>query len=46
MEKAMKQADADQDTLLSVDEFTQVIRSQRIDITPTESNSIYDLFDN
>jgi Ca2+-binding EF-hand superfamily protein len=45
LEKALKNADANQDTLLTAEEFTQVIKAQRIDITSTECNSIYDLFD-
>lgn len=46
MEKALKQADTDHDTLLTPDEFTQVVKAQRIDITPTECASVYQLFDN
>lgn len=44
-EKAMINADADRDTLLSFDEFKQVIKDQRIDITPTECNIVFDVFD-
>jgi calcyphosin len=46
LERALKQADSDHDTLLTPDEFTQVIKAQRIDITPTECASVYQLFDN
>lgn len=45
LERAMKTADIDQDTLLNAEEFTQVIKAQRIDITPTECGSVFDLFD-
>ena len=44
-EKALKNADLNRDTLLSYEEFKQVIRDQRIDITPTETTSLFDLFD-
>lgn len=41
----MKGADADRDGYLSFDEFKGVIKEQRIDITPTESNHIFKVFD-
>ena len=44
-EKALKNADLNRDTLLSYEEFKQVIRDQRIDITPTETSALFDLFD-
>lgn len=44
-EKAMKNADIDRDTLLNYEEFRQVIKDQRIDITNTEVNLIFSVFD-
>lgn len=44
-EKAMKNADLDRDTLLSFEEFKQVIKDQRIDITNTEIDHIFNIFD-
>jgi Ca2+-binding EF-hand superfamily protein len=44
-EKAMKNADLDKDTLVNFEEFKQVIKEQRIDITNTECNHIFDVFD-
>lgn len=41
----MKTADADRDTLLNFEEFKQVIKDQRIDITNTECNILFDVFD-
>lgn len=44
-EKAMKNADLDRDTLLNYEEFRQVIKDQRIDITNTEIDHIFNVFD-
>jgi Ca2+-binding EF-hand superfamily protein len=44
-EKALKHADTDNDNLLTFDQFKQVIKEQRIDITSPECNIIFDVFD-
>jgi Ca2+-binding EF-hand superfamily protein len=41
----MKNADLDKDTLLSFEEFKQVVKDQRIDITTTETNDLFNVFD-
>ena len=44
-EKALKNADLNKDTFLTYEEFKQVVRDQRIDITPLETSALFDLFD-
>lgn len=44
-QKSMKGADADRDGLLTFDQFRGVIKEQRIDITPTECDHIFKVFD-
>lgn len=44
-EKALKNADIDKDTLLNYEQFKQVIKDQRIDITNTEVDNIFNVFD-
>lgn len=44
-EKAMRNADTDQDGLITLDQFKQVVRDLKIDITNNESNLIFDVFD-
>lgn len=44
-EKGLRGADSDRDGLLSYDEFQSVIKEQRIDITSTESDHIFKVFD-
>ena len=45
-QKAMKNADTNKDTLLSLQELNKVIKDQRIDITLSESIKLFELFDN
>ncbi len=44
-EKALKNADTDMDGLITLDQFKQVVRDLKIDITNNESNLIFDVFD-
>ncbi len=44
-EKSMKLADENQDGFLTYEEFKRVIKDHRIDISPTEGNLIFNLFD-
>lgn len=44
-EKSLKAADIDRDGCLSFQEFKMVIKDQRIDITSTESDHIFKVFD-
>jgi hypothetical protein len=44
-EKALKNADSDVDYCINLEEFKRVIKEQRIDITNTECNIVFDVFD-
>ena len=44
-EKSLRSADTDQDGLITLDQFKQVVRDLKIDITNNESNLIFDVFD-
>lgn len=44
-EKALRNADSDQDGLITLDQFKQVVRDLKIDITNNESTLMFDVFD-
>ena len=44
-EKALRNSDTDHDGLITIDQFKQVVRDLKIDITNNESNLIFDVFD-
>lgn len=44
-EKALRNVDTDQDGLVTLDQFKQVVRDLKIDITNNESTLIFDVFD-
>lgn len=43
-EKGLKHADSDEDGLVSLEQFKTVIRDQKIDITNTESQTVFNIF--
>lgn len=44
-EKSLRNVDTDQDGLITLDQFKQVVRDLKIDITNNESNLVFDVFD-
>ena len=44
-EKALRSADLDQDSMVSIQEFKKVVRDQRIDISETEAHMVFEVFD-
>lgn len=44
-EKGLKNADTDHDCLITLDQFKQVVKDQRIDITSLEGSIVFDVFD-
>lgn len=45
LQKSLKQVDSDEDGLITLDQFKKVIRDLKIDITNSESNLLFDVFD-
>ena len=41
----MKNADTDEDGFITLDQFKQVVKDLKIDITNSESNLVFDVFD-
>jgi Ca2+-binding EF-hand superfamily protein len=44
-ERAMKNVDTDEDGLITLDQFKQVVKDLKIDITNNETTLIFDVFD-
>ncbi len=44
-EKALKTVDTDEDGLIKLDQFRQVVKDLKIDITNSEMNLVFDVFD-
>lgn len=44
-ERAMKNVDTDEDGLITLDQFKQVVKDLKIDITNSETTLIFDVFD-